>query len=422
MVANPPAPVPKEDTIVHVGTYTDPSILAHDPKGEQSRAGIHSFKLNAATGELESIGVVTVGPNPAFLLQHPTKPIIWASTEQIAENGEVLTLKMEAGGKLSQVSSFSAGGKSTCYLTLMPDQEHLVAVNYWDAKLAVMPLDADGGVAGEAMQVTMQAGAEYCEEKNPSMEEHWAYRQRWPHTHCCVTEPYTNGHHFVTDLGTDSLCVFGFDAAKGGLEQVGRVHLRKQHGPRHIVFHPTLRVAFIVNELVSSVSVFEIGDLSKFTVSAEGGGVVEESSEEDGAVVKDVQLISTLPEGVQNSGTWHPGGVWKADSHCSEIRCSRDGKFLYVGNRGHDSIAVFAIDQVDGSLTRTACNPSGGEYPRNFNFSACGTFMVVGNQRSNNLSVFDIHPTEGTLKKRSEVHVPAPNFVFTSSSDAAGIV
>jgi hypothetical protein len=71
-------------------------------------------------------------------------------------------------------------------------------------------------------------------------------------------------------------------------------------------------------------------------------------------------------------GTWHAGGVWKADSHCSEIRCSADGRFLYVGNRGHDSIAIFAIDQATGALARTACVPSGGEYPRNFNFSVSG--------------------------------------------------
>jgi hypothetical protein len=114
-----------------------------------------------------------------------------------------------------------------------------VAVNYWDAKLAVLALDTDGAVAGEAVQVTMQAGAEYCDEQNPTMEEHWAYRQRWPHTHCCVTEPYANAHHFVTDLGTDTLCIFAFEGgAKGaGLEQVGASPTCTAHVLRAISIH-----------------------------------------------------------------------------------------------------------------------------------------------------------------------------------------
>ena len=133
-------------------------------------------------------------------------------------------------------------------------------------------------------------------------------------------------------------------------------------------------------------------------------------------MIKDVGLISTLPEGVANEGTWHEGGVWKADSHCSEIRIDSAGKFVYIGNRGHDSIAVFAVDQATGKLARTACCPSGGEFPRNFQFSACGEFMVVGNQRSNNLTVFAINSVDGTLDQKSQVDVPSPNFVFSTSA------
>jgi len=351
-------------------------------------------------------------PNPAFILKHPTKPIAYASAECIKSDGTVSTLKVAEDGTLTTLSTHGAGGKSTCYLTLMPGGKHLLVVNYWDAKLALLPLDAEGVISGDATQVVMQPGAEYVDKTNPDRVEHWAHRQRWPHTHCCVTEPYTNTYHFVTDLGTDSLLAYRYDEPKGEVVLAATFKLRKQHGPRHIIFHPTLKMAYIVNELISSVSVLEIGDLSKMDDEEE----FEQSTTDKDAVIKDVGLISTLPEGVANEGTWHEGGVWKADSHCSEIRIDSAGKFVYIGNRGHDSIAVFAVDQATGKLERTACCPSGGEFPRNFQFSACGEFMVVGNQRSNNLTVFAINSVDGTLDQKSQVDVPSPNFVFSTSA------
>ena len=170
-------------------------------------------------------------------------------------------------------------------------------------------------------------------------------------------------------------------------------------------------MAYIVNELISSVSILSIGDLS----SLDGAKVLEQSSTGEGdLVVKDVGLISTLPDGTEKEGTWHEGGVWKADSHCSEIRIDAFGKFVYIGNRGHDSIAIFKVDPATGMLSQTAIQPSGGEYPRNFNFSACGSYIVVGNQRSNNLTVFSINPEDGTLEQKSQCDVPSPNFIIAA--------
>lgn len=406
--------MPSIDSIIHVGTYTNNSVLAHDPKGAPSSHGIHSFRLNVADSKLEPLDKMNIpSPNPAFILKHPTKPVAYASAECIKSDGTVSTLKVAEDGTLTNISTHGAGGKSTCYLTLMPGGKHLLAVNYWDAKLALLPLDAEGVITGEPTQVIMQPGAEYCEKTNPDRVEHWAHRQRWPHTHCCVTEPYSKEFHFVTDLGTDSLLAYRYVEAKGEVVLAAKFKLRPQHGPRHIIFHPTLKMAYIVNELISSVSVLSIGDLSKL----EGDEVFEQATTDKDALIEDVGLISTLPEGIANEGTWHEGGVWKADSHCSEIRIDTTGRFVYIGNRGHDSIAVFAVDQATGKLERTACCPSGGEFPRNFNFSACGQFMVVGNQRSNSVCVFAINQGDGTLDLKSQVAVPSPNFVFSTSAN-----
>lgn len=395
------------DSIFYIGTYTDESVLAHDPKGKPSTAGIQSFRLDARSGKLTPLASCDVGPNPAFLLKHPTKPILWASTECIETDGDIITLAMKHSGELQPIATQTSGGKSTCYLTLAEDGSHMLAVSYWDAKLAVLPLNHDGTV-GAASSVTMQPGAEYVATNKPDRKEHWAYRQRWPHTHCMVTEPWTRRLHFVCDLGKDSILIYKHCA--GQIALTATVRLRPQHGPRHIVFHPTKRVAYLVNELISSVTVFTVGDLSELGTGGEP--VVCDSTAEGTTLLREAMVINTLPEGVENSGTWHEGGVWKADSHCSEIRIDPEGRFVYVGNRGHDSITVFKVDPSSGMLTQTAVQPSGGEFPRNFNFSVCGRFLVVGNQRSNLLTVFERAADTGMLTKTSEAHVPSPNYVY----------
>lgn len=98
-------------------------------------------------------------------------------------------------------------GKSTCYANLLPGMDWMVLVSYWDAKLALVPVDARGGL-GATSQVLMQPAAEYVQRAQPSREEHWTFRQRWPHSHCCVTEPYQHKTLFVTDLGLDTVFAY----------------------------------------------------------------------------------------------------------------------------------------------------------------------------------------------------------------------
>jgi 6-phosphogluconolactonase (cycloisomerase 2 family) len=136
-----------QDSLIHVGTYTDNAVLAHDPMGAPSAHGIHTFHLCGSTGTLEAVGVVDIDrPNPAFILKHPSLPIAYTSSECILTDGTVTTLRVEEDGTFTPVSTHGAGGKSTCYLTLMPGEKHLMATNYWDAKLALLPLAEDGTV------------------------------------------------------------------------------------------------------------------------------------------------------------------------------------------------------------------------------------------------------------------------------------
>jgi len=370
--------------------------------------GIYAFDLCPNTGKLTQKGdAVEVRPNPAFLLKHPTLPIIYGSTERIDAPGEVFTLEIDsnsqAGIRLSDAPRRQAGGRSTCYLNISGDQRTMTAVNYWDAKVTTLKMSPEGGLSEVASTISMP-GAEYVDEHNPGRVEHWQYRQRWPHTHCAVTEPYTGrGTMFVCDLGRD--CIVQLKATSGGLENVGEVQLEKGLGPRHCVFHPHVQTCYVVNELTSSVSSFRFNP----------DGTLSGNAMESGCALEHMQTISTLPVDWQDKQTIK-NGVWKAASHCSEIRIHPSGKLLFVGNRGHDSLAIFRIDQVTGMLSLASIPSTNGGCPRNYNFSTSGRWVIAGNQDSSELCVFECNVAKGTLELAHRVDCPAPNFVYNVPS------
>lgn len=184
----------------------------------------------------------------------------------------------------------------------------------------------------------------------------------------------------------------------GELKLHGGVQLKKEQGPRHAVFHPRVRSMYIVNELKSTVSVLKYQE--KIPDSTE---VLEEDSMDPSATLAHFQTLRTLPDDFE-SNDHHK-------SHASEIRLHPSGKYLFIANRGHDSIAIYSIDEAkDGELTLVSITPSGGVFPRNFNFA--GKFVVVGNQNSNNLTVFDFDMDQGTMKVVDTASQPSPNFVF----------
>eukprot|EP00899_Mesostigma_viride_P003085 jgi/Mesvir1/12778/Mv22833-RA.1 len=382
------------------------------------------FCFNSTTGELTRIGTCPLEPNPAFIMRHPTrKDVLYATTECIDRQGEVVTLEMRSPASLSVVARQPAGGKSTCYITIPENSKHMLAVNYWDARVTSLPFDAKCGTIASVHDTNVQPGAEYVDSTNPDWQEHWQFRQRWPHTHCIVTEPFTKRLHFVTDLGQDKL------KESGQLVGRGHVDLPKGKGPRHLLFHPTLPAAYCDNELDSTVTMFRYnpkpglaGSGATSSASVKSGapaGTAEsleyfsEDASVSGSILESRQNLSSLPAEFQGRTVIHPNGVWKAASHSSEIRLHPSGKFLYVGNRGHDSLAVYAIDQTDGSLSVVQIAASGGRTPRNFNFDVTGRWMVVGNQDSNNLTVFAIDQDTGALRQEgSQVPLPMPNFVY----------
>jgi 6-phosphogluconolactonase len=312
--------------MIMVTTYTDLERLAHTPKGSVGE-GIYTFVLNLKDGSLRKRGVLPVSPNPAFLVKHPKLPVFYGTTECIDAPGEIFSLSLDprcdAGIKLT--GRTDAGGRSTCYINVCESERTLTVVNYWDAKVTTLPIDGvSGAVAGPIAYTYMQPGAEYVDNNKPDRMEHWQYRQRWPHTHCAVSDPYNSDgtRMFVCDLGRDTVMHFRLHGTT--LEWTGEVKVKEGTGPRHAVFHPTCRACYTVNELTSSVSHYKFNDKDL-------SGQIEDC-ETEGAVLQHVRTISTLPEDWQDKQTMK-NGVWKAASHCSEIRVHPAGTLLFVGNR-----------------------------------------------------------------------------------------
>ena len=159
---------------------------------------------------------------------------------------------------------------------------------------------------------------------------------------------------------------------------------------------------------------------------ADAADALDTDARDPEALLQLVETHSTLPPDyastAEGKGTVFPDGTWKANSHCSEIRLHPNGRWLYVGNRGHDSIAVFAVDQISGALSLVKTEPSGGACPRNFTVDDSGQFLVVGNQDSNNVTAFRIDPRDGSFAERTDtLAVPSPNYVFAlPRADGAG--
>ena len=195
-------------------------------------------------------------------------------------------------------------------------------------------------------------------------------------------------------------------------------------GPRHLLFHPRARVAYVGNELDSTVSVLAYtapADEQAAEVEPALPGAAPEAAVPVAAVsahapeapLRHLQTLSSLPQEEQGKSITTKEGIWKAASHSSELRLRPDGRFLYVGNRGHDSIAIYAVDEAaGGTLTLVDIASCGGACPRNFGFSRCGRFLVVGNQNSSTLVSFACHAETGKITRTDEMPLPSPNYVY----------
>jgi 6-phosphogluconolactonase len=338
--------------LVYVGTYT-----------AGTSKGIYDYRFDPKTGRLTPIGVAAEVVNPSFLATDPQHRFLYAVTEMgqahgpdAPKNGSISSFSIDRKtGALTFLNKVDSSGGGPCHLVVDKTGKMLFVANYGSGSVASFAIKPDGSI-GDRTGFDQHTGSSV----DPA-------RQKGPHAHAVVLSP-DNRFLFVPDLGTDQIKIYRVDAAKGTFtpNDPPFATVKAGYGPRHFTFGRGAKFAYAVCEMGSSVAVFSY-DPAKGSLTP-------------------VQTISNLPsdfKGVNNS---------------AEIEIDRSGRFLYASNRGNDSITVFAIDPVKGTLTNVQVVPTQGNMPRNFAIDPTGKYLIAANQKSNSMVVFAIDPKDGQLK------------------------
>jgi 6-phosphogluconolactonase len=356
-------------------------VLPHYPHGTKEGDGFIVAKW-VGDGRLDMLKTIPC-ENPAFMKYHPHLNVLYVLSECIDKNGYLTAYKVDPfTANVTELGRITMTGKSTCYISFDKGAKHAIITNYWDGLINVVELNAQGTpvrIVQEHQQTRRDTWRQVQDRA-----DHMANRQDGPHAHCNVFHP-SYQWVFVPDLGDNSIHQYAYDS--GRLTPQTHIQLPPGEGPRHFVFHPTLPVAYSGCELLSRVQVFAVDD---------------SNPEEVKARISPMQSFPTLPDG------------FTSRNYVGEIKIDRMGRFVYVSNRGHHSIAVFAVDQSTGLLTPVSIDSTLGKTPRHFGLSPCGGFCVVGDQDDDVVKVFKVCSDTGRLEfiPGAEYQVPTPNFVL----------
>ncbi len=373
LAATAALPAQEKPLMAYVGTYTSPlqnmrPTQVDLPPGNGK--GIHLFKVDRTTGALAAAGVVEMGTSPSALAFNRDQTRLYSANETefigAEESGSVSAFAVDpATGALKLLNTVSSGGKGPAHLSVHPDGKHVLVANYFGGSVAVLPILDDGSL-GEATDVkkdTGPVGPTHATSAPPGSFAISGHDQA--HAHMIEAAP---GGRFVlhTDLGLDRIYVWRFDVTEGTLAPANPpfVSVPPGDGPRHFAFHPDGKRLYSLQEEGSTILVYDW--------DGEAGKLTER------------QTLSSLPPGYAGS------------NFCSEIIVSGDGRFVYAGNRLHDSIAIFVIGQ-DGTLTYVSEAWTRGDYPRSFAFEPSGTFLYSCNQRADHIAVFRGNRETGAL-------------------------
>jgi 6-phosphogluconolactonase len=355
-VADPPAAAP-ERLWVYVGTYT-----------QRGSKGIYRCELDLASGKLTEPALAGEVKDPSFLAIAPDHRHLYAVSEignlGGKKTGGVVALAIDPKtGDLTRLNEQPSEGAGPCHLVTDRAGRYVLVANYGAGSAAALPIES-GGRLGPATSAVQHKGSSVNKQ-----------RQEAPHAHS-INLDAANRYAVVADLGLDKVIVYRFAGGKLTPNDPPSASVAPGSGPRHFAFHPDGRHAYVINELANTVTAF--------------------AYDPDAGSLKEIQVISTLPEG--SRGT----------SYTAEVQVHPSGKFLYGSNRGHNSIAVFAIDG-DGKLTAAGHEPTQGKTPRNFGIDPTGRYLLAANQDSDSIVVYRIDAKTGALKPTgAKVSVPMP--------------
>lgn len=351
---------------IFVGTYT--RTLPH-VQGKSE--GIYLLAMDPTSGALSVVSKTVGVENPSYLTFHPNRKYLYAANE-VGDfggkaSGAVSAFAIDSvTGALTFLNQVPTDGAAPCHLSVDATGRYLSTANYSGGSVCVHPIAPDGSL-GKMSDFIQHVGTSVNSQ-----------RQNEPHAHS-FTLSADNRFAYVADLGMDKIMIYAFDAERGKLTPAAQpwVRVPPGSGPRHFDFHPTRPYAYVINEIGSTITTF--------AYEASSGRLTE------------LQSVSTLPAGFEGR------------SHCADIHVHPTGKFVYGSNRGHDSIAAFAIDPSSGLLTAVGHEATGGKIPRNFAIDPTGNFLLAANQNTDTVVVFQIEQTTGKLSATGQsLAVPTP--------------
>ena len=343
---------------VYVGTYT----------GKDSK-GIYVMDLDPGTGALTEPKLAAETTSPSFLALHPNGKYLYAVSEVDTFDGKktggVSAFAVGDDGTLRALNQQPSGGTGPCHVEVDAAGRNVLVANYGSGSVTVLPLEAGGG---------LKAPSQTVQHEGSSVDKR---RQEGPHAHCASL---FGNFAAVADLGLDKTFIYQVDPATSTMKLRTTADAPPGSGPRHVARHRGRddwgKWMYVNNEMTSTVSVYPFMDVPP----------------------REVQNVSTLPEGFD-----------KSKNSTAEIAVHPSGKFVYVSNRGHDSIAIFKVDRESGRLTAAGHQATGGKTPRNFGIEPGGKFLLAANQGSGNVVVFRIDQETGALTPTgAAAAVPTP--------------
>jgi 6-phosphogluconolactonase len=343
-----------KDILAYVGTYT-----------RRGSEGIYVYRFDPSTGDLALLSVAAGVENPTFLAIDPQRRHLYAVNEVDEYAGQssgavsAFSIDPETGA-LTFLNRQPTLGPGPCHLSVDRTAQYVLVANYSGGSVCVLPIGDDGQL-GKATDFHQHQGSSI----NPR-------RQQGPHAHSINLDP-ANRFAYVADLGIDKIVIYQLDLDQGKLlpNDDPWVQVHAGAGPRHFAFHPNGEYAYVINELDSTLTAFAY-DATRGTLAA-------------------LQTISTLPEDFQGRNT------------CADVHIAASGKFLYGSNRGHDSIAIFEVDEDTGQLAAIGHESTQGRTPRNFGIDPRGDYVLAANQDTDTIVTFQMDRGTGRLTATGHV-------------------
>ena len=344
-----------ESINLYIGTYTS---------GESK--GIYHCQFDTVNGIISTPKLVASISNPSFLAFSEKKKYLYAISEEgrkaNSPSGEAIAYQVINNDSLKYLNKMGTGGNHPCYISTKDN--FIFVANYTSGDLSVLSLNENRTIDSLCCMV-------HHEGNGPNQQ-----RQNGPHAHCIRPFPDSD-LIFSADLGIDKIIIYRLNLIQRSLEKTDQISLPPGAGPRHIDFHPSGKYIAVINELDCTITHYAI-DPEKTKIDL-------------------LQSISTLP------------ADFKKENTSADIHYSKDGRFLYGSNRGHNSIVIYKVDPKSGNLELIGWESTRGITPRNFTIDPSGKFLLVANQNSHNIVVFQIDQQTGKLKTTgNDVHVSMP--------------